>query len=151
VTEEVSLMSGTAPLAMIIVSLASSLAVGSVLEVRAVDEEFTRAASVLAEEVGGAGFLSLAEVEDSLVARIVSLEVTLESKIVAGVGVMVDDTVEAATLLSVVVETGVATAEVEDVRPFKEAVEVAEVIEAGITSVALVAEGLDLVMIKEVS
>jgi len=128
VTEEaVSLMSGTAPLIVV------SLAVGSVLEVRAVDEEFTRAASVLAEEVGGAGFLSL------------------ESKIVAGVGVMVDDTVEAATLLSVVVETGVATAEVEDVRPFKEAVEVAEVIEAGITSVALVAEGLDLVMIKEVS
>ena len=149
VTEEaVSLMSGTAP------SIVVSLAVGSVLEVRAVDEEFTRAASVLAEEVGGAGFLSLAEVEDSLVARIVSLKVTLESKIAAGVGIMVDDIVEATTLLSVVVETGVVTAEGADVGLLEVAVEVAELIEevvaAGMTSIALLVEVLDLVMVKEV-
>ena len=149
VTEEaVSLMLGTAPLIVV------SLAVGSVLEVRAVDEEFTRAASVLAEEVGGAGFLSLAEVEDSLVARIASLKVTLESKIVAGVGVMVDDIVEATTLLSVVVETGVVTAEGADVGLLEVAVEVAELIEevvaAGMTSIALLVEVLDLVMVKEV-
>ena len=149
VTEEaVSLMLGTAPLIVV------SLAVGSVLEVRAVDEEFTRAASVLAEEVGGAGFLSLAEVEDSLVARIVSLKVTLESKIAAGVGIMVDDIVEATTLLSVVVETGVVTAEGADVGLLEVAVEVAELIEevvaAGMTSIALLVEVLDLVMVKEV-
>jgi len=149
VTEEaVSLMSGTAPLIVV------SLAVGSVLEVRAVDEEFTRAASVLAEEVVGAGFLSLAEVEDSLV---VSLKVTFESKIVAGVGVMVDDIVEATTLLSVVVETGVITAEGADVGVglLEVAVEVAELVEevvaAGMTSIALLVEVLDLVMVKEVS
>ena len=146
--EAVSLMLGTAPLIVV------SLAVGSVLEVRAVDEEFTRAASVLAEEVGGAGFLSLAEVEDSLVARIVSLKVTLESKIAAGVGIMVDDIVEATTLLSVVVETGVVTAEGADVGLLEVAVEVAELIEevvaAGMTSIALLVEVLDLVMVKEV-
>jgi len=45
--------------------------VGGVVEVRAEDEEFTRAASVLAEDVGGAGFSSLTEVEVSLVAEIV--------------------------------------------------------------------------------
>jgi len=44
---------------------------GGVVEVGTVDEEITRAASVLAEEVGGAGFLSLAEVEGSLVAELV--------------------------------------------------------------------------------
>merc|ERR1719495_1213840 len=114
---------------MIIVSLASISVVGSVLAVGSVLEEFTRAASVLAEEVGGAGFLSLAEVEDSLVARIVSLKVTLESKIVAGVGVKVDEIVEATTLLSVVVETGVVTAEGADVGLLEVAVEVAELVE----------------------
>jgi len=106
---------------------------------------------VLAEE-RGAGFLSLAEeVEDSLEAEMVSLKVALESKIVAGVGVMVDDLVEATTLLSGVVETGVATAEGVDVGPLEVAVDVAEVVEAGITSMALVAEVLDLVMVEEVS
>jgi len=142
VTEEAaSLVSGTAPLIVV------SLAVGSVLEVRAVDEEFTRAASVLAEEEGGACFLSLAEVEDSLVAKLV----TLESEIVAGV----DDLVEATTLLSDVVETGVATAEGVDIGPLEIEVEVAEmveeVVEGGTTSMELVAEVLDLVMVKGVS
>jgi len=124
--------------------------VGGVVEVRAEDEEFTRAASVLAEDVGGAGFLSLTEVEVSLVAEIVSLKVTLESEIVAGAGVIVDDLVEATTLLSDVVEAGVATAEGVDVGPFEISVEVAdvvEVVEAGITS--LVAEPFDLVMVKK--
>jgi len=101
-----------------------------VVEVVAVDEEFTRAASVLAE-VGGAGFLSLAPVEDSLVAEIVPLKVTLESGIVDGVGVMVDELVEVTTLLSDEVEAGVAV--------------------AGITSMALVADVLDLVMVKDIS
>jgi len=103
-----------------------------VVEVVAVDEEFTRAASVLAE-VGGAGFLSLAPVEDSLVAEIVPLKVTLESGIVAGVGVMVDEFVEVTTLLSDEVEASVAVAV------------------AGITSMALVADVLDLVMVKDIS
>ena len=106
---------------------------GDVVEVMTVDEGFTREASVLAEEVRGAGFLSLAEVVDSLVAEIVSLKVILEDE---------------------VVETGVATAAGVNVGPFEVAVKVAEVVEeevgAVLISLALVAEGLDLVMVKEV-
>jgi len=121
-------------------------------EVGAVDEEFTREASV-PTGAGGAGFLSLAEVEDSLVAEIVSL-VTLNSEVVAGAGVIVDDLEEVTTLLADEVETGVATEGV-DVGPLEVAVEVtvedAEMVEVGTTSEALVAEVLDLVMVKEVS
>jgi len=80
-----------------------------VVEVGTVDEEFTREASVLAEEVGEAGLLSLAEVKDE-VTELVLLVVTLESETVDGVGVIVDGLVEATTLLSDVVETGVAAA-----------------------------------------
>jgi len=126
--------------------------VGGVVEVGVVDEGFTREASVLAEEVGEAAFLSLAEVKGE-VAELVLLVVTLESKIVAGVGVIVDDLVEATTLLSDVVETGVAIEGV-DVGPLEVAVEVEVVIEeveAGIASLTLVAEVLNLVMVKEVS
>ena len=141
-------------MAMTTVSLASILSVGGVVDVGAVDEEFTGEASVLAEEVGGADFLSLAEVKGSLVAEIVSLRVTLESEIVAGLGVVVDDLAEATALLSDVVETGVATAEGVDVGPLEIAVEVAEVVEEvvddEIASMALVAEVLDLVMVKEI-
>ena len=148
-------MLGTALLT--VVSLASILSVGSVVEVGTVDEEFTRAASVLVEEVGGASFLSWAEVEGSLVAECESLKVTLASEIEAGV-VLVDDLMEATTLLSDVVETVVVTAEGVDVRPLEVADKgeevvaemVEEVVEAGITSMALVAEIFDLVMIKEV-
>jgi len=111
---------------------------------------------VLAEEVGGTGFLSLAEVVDSLVAELVSLKVTLESGTVAGEWVMVDGIVEATTLLADAVEPGEATAAGVDVRPFEVTVEVAEVVEAieevveaGLTSKALVAEVL--VMVKEIS
>jgi len=108
---------------------------------------------VLAEEVGGAGFLSLAEVVNSLVA--VPLEVTLESGTVAGEGVMVDDIVEATTMLADAVETGEATAAGVDVGPFEVTDDVTEVVEemveAGLTSRALVAEVLDLVMVKEIS
>jgi len=124
-----------------------------VVEDGTVDEEFTREASVLAEEVGEAGFLSLAEVKGE-VAEFVLLVVTLESEIVAGVKVIVDDIVEATTLLSDVVETGVAAAEGVNVGPLEVAVEVEvveEVVEAGIASLTLVAEVLDLVMVKEVS
>jgi len=124
-----------------------------VFEVGTVDEEFTREASVLADEVGEAEFLSLAEVKGE-VAELVLLVVALESEVVAGVGVIVDDLVEATTLLSDVVETGVATAEGEDVGPLEIAVEievVEEVVEAGIASLTLVAEVLDFVMVKEVS
>jgi len=144
-TEEVSLMSGTVPLIFV------SLAVEGVVEDGAVGGEFTRAASVLVDEVKGADFLSLAEVEGSLVAEMASLKV-------AGAGVIVDDLVEATTLLSDELETGVATAAGVDVGPFEVAVEVAEVVEevvevdeAGLTSMALVAEDLDLVMVKEIS
>jgi len=119
--------------------------VGGVVGVGAVDEEFTRAASA-PTGAGGAGFLSFAEVEDSLVAEIVSL-VTLNSEIVAGAGIIVDDLEEVTTLLADVVETGVATAAGVDVRPFKVAVEVAEVVKVGTTSEALVAEVLDLVIV----
>merc|ERR1740131_640331 len=105
---------------MIVVSLASISVVGGVVGVGAVDEEFTRTASV-PTGAGGAGFLSFAEVEDSLVAEIVSL-VTLSSEIVAGAGVIVGDLEEATTLLADVVETGVATAT--DVGPLEIAVEV---------------------------
>jgi len=100
-----------------------------VVEVGTADEEFTREASVPAEEVGEAGFLSLAEVKGE-VAELVLLVVTLESEIVAGVGVIVDDLVEATTLLTDEVETGVATAEGVDFRPLEVAVEV-EVVELG--------------------
>ena len=82
------------------------------------------------------------------------MKVTSESKIVAGVGVMVDDIVEATTLLSVVVETGVVTAEGADVGLLEVAVEVAELVEeivaAGMISIALLVEVLDLVMVKEI-
>jgi len=101
--------------------------------------------------VGEAGILSLAEVKDK-VAELVLLVVTLDSEVVAGVGVIVDDLVEATTLLSDVVETSVAAAEGVDVGPLlKVAVDVAEVVEVGTTSVALVAEVLDLVMVNKVS
>jgi len=145
--EEVFPMSGTVSLIDVF------LAVGGVVEIGSMDEEFTRETSVLAEEVGGAGFLSLAEVVDSLVAELVSLKVNLESGTVAGEGVMVDDIVEATILLSDAVETGEATAAGVDVRPFEVTVEVEEVIvvEAGSTSRALIAEVLDLVMVKEIS
>jgi len=144
-TEDVSLMSGTVPLIFV------SLAVEGVVEDGAVGGEFTRAASVLVDEVEGADFLSLAEVEGSSVAEMALLKV-------AGAGVIVDDLVEATTLLSDELETGVATAAGVDVGPFEVAVEVAEVVEevvevdeAGLTSMALVAEDLDLVMVKEIS
>jgi len=138
-------MSGTVPLIFV------SLAVEGVVEDGAVGGEFTRAASVLVDEVEGADFLSLAEVEGSSVAEMALLKV-------AGAGVIVDDLVEATTLLSDELETGVATAAGVDVGPFEVAVEVAEVVEevvevdeAGLTSMALVAEDLDLVMVKEIS
>jgi len=113
---------------------------------------------VLAEEVGGAGFLSLTEVVDSLVAELVPLKVTLESGTVAEEGIMVDDTVEATTLLADAIETGEATAAGVDVGPFEVTVEdaevveeaIEEVVEAGLTK-ALVAEVLGLVMVKEIS
>jgi len=124
--------------------------VGGVAKVGALDEGFTREASVLANEVEEAGFLS----RSGEVAELVSLIVTLESEIEAGVGVIVDDLVEATDLLSDVVETGVAATEGVNVGPFEVAVEVEvveEVVEAGIASLTLVAEVLDLVMVKEVS
>ena len=130
----------------------ASLAVGGVVEIGAVDEGFAREVSVLADEVGEAGFLSLAEVKGK-VAELVLLIVTLESEIVAGVGVIVDDLVEATTLLTDEVETGVATAEGVDVGLLEVAVEVEvveEVVEAVIASLMLGAEVLDLVMVKEV-
>jgi len=142
-TEDVSLKSGTVPLIFV------SLAVEGVVDDGTVGGELTRAASVLVDEEG-VDFLSLAEVESSSVAEMALLKV-------AGAGVIVDDLVEATTLLSDELETGVATAAGVDVGPFEVAVEVAEVVEvvevdeAGLTSMALVAEDLDLVMVKEIS
>jgi len=145
-------MSGTASLTVVV------LAVGGVVEIGSMDEEFTREASELAE-VRGAGFLSLTEVVDSLVAELVPLKVTLESGTVAGEGVMVDDTVEVTTMLADAVKPGEDTAAGVDVGPFEVTVEIAEVVEepieevveAGLTSKALVAEVLDLVMVKDIS
>jgi len=143
-TEDVSLKSGTVPLIFV------SLAVEGVVDDGTVGGELTRAASVLVDEEG-VDFLSLAEVESSSVAEMALLKV-------AGAGVIVDDLVEATTLLSDELETGVATAAGVDVGPFEVAVEVAEVVEevvevdeAGLTSMALVAEDLDLVMVREIS
>jgi len=143
-TEDVSLKSGTVPLIFV------SLAVEGVVDDGTVGGELTRAASVLVDEEG-VDFLSLAEVESSSVAEMALLKV-------AGAGVIVDDLVEATTLLSDELETGVATAAGVDVGPFEVAVEVAEVVEevvevdeAELTFMALVAENLDLVMVKEIS
>merc|ERR1719402_98400 len=111
---EVSLMAGTVSLTPSVVSLLDILAV----KAGAVDEDSMGTASVLAEEVGGAGFFSLTEIEVSLRAEtvllitgVVSLEVTLATGIAVEAEVAVEIVLEVATLLADKVETGVAIEE----------------------------------------
>jgi len=133
------------------------LAVGSVVEAEVVDEELMGAGSVLAEEEG-AGFLSLADVEVSLIAEIasmtdgvVSFTVALALGAVVEAEVGVEEVFEVASLLADVVETGVAMTEgvtmAEEVVPFEVTPELTDVVEAGIASMALLTEDFDLVIV----
>jgi len=150
-------MAGTVSLAARVVSLLDILAVGAVVEAGAVEEDSMATASVLAEVVGGAGF-SLAEIEVSLRAEtallmtgVVSLEVTLALGIAVEAEVAVEIVLEVATLFADEVETGVAMEEGMVVEPLEVTPELADVVEAGLASVALLADDLDLVIIREIS
>jgi len=153
---EVSLMAGTASLAAGVVSIADILAVVAVVKAGAEDEDSMGTASVLAEEVGGAGFFSLAVAEVSLMAEsvflitgVVSLEVTLALGIAVEAEVLVEVVLEVATLIADVVETGVAVEEGVVVDSLE--IELADVVEAGLASMALLADDFDLVIIREIS
>jgi len=153
---EVSLMAGTASLAAGVVSIADILAVVAVVKAGAEDEDSMGTASVLAEEVGGAGFFSLAVAEVSLMAEsvflitgVVSLEVTLALGIAVEAEVLVEVVLEVATLIADVVETGVAVEEGVVVDSLE--IELADVVEAGLASMTLLADDFDLVIIREIS
>merc|ERR1719282_190839 len=103
-------------------------------------------ASVLAEVVGGAGFLFLAVAEVLLMTGIVSLEVTLALGI--AVEVAVEVVLEMATLIADVVETGVAVEEGVVVDSLER--ELADVVEAGLASMALLADDFALIIIREI-
>ena len=152
---EVSLMAGTVSLAARVVSIADILAVGAVVKAGAEDEDSMGTASVLAEEVGGAGFFSLAVAEVSLMAEsvflitgVVSLEVTLALGIAVEAEVLVEVVLEVATLIADVVETGVAVEEGVVVDSLE--IELADVVEAGLASMTLLADDFDLVIIREI-
>jgi len=149
-------MAGRVSLAARVVSIADILAVGAVVKAGAVDEDSMGTASVLAEEVGGAGFFSLAVAEVSLMAEsvflitgVVSLEVTLALGIAVEAEVLVEVVLEVATLIADVVETGVAVEEGVVVDSLE--IELADVVEAGLASMALLADDFDLVIIREIS
>jgi len=155
---EVSLMAGTVSLAARVVSLLDILAVGAVVKAGAVDEDSVGTASVLAEEVGGAGFFSSSKIEVSLRAEtallmtgVVSLEVTLALGIAVEAEVAVEEVIEVATLLADEVETGVAIEEGVVVELLEVATELADVVEAELASMALLADEFNLVIIKEIS
>jgi len=127
-----------------------------VVDAEVVDEESMGAASVLAEE--GAGFLSLADVEVSLLAEMVSMTdgvvsstdpLTLGTVAEAEVGV--EEVLEVASILADVVETGVAMTEgitmAEVLVPLEVTTKLTDVVEAGIASMALLAEDLDFGMV----
>ena len=139
-----------------VVPLAAILAVGSVVEAEVVVKELMEAASVVAEEEG-AGSLSLAEVEVSLIAGVVSMtDGVMSSSVALAMGpvveadVGVEEVFEVASLLADVVETGVAMTEgatmAEEVVPFEVTTELTNVVEAGIASMALLTEDFDLVI-----
>jgi len=143
-------------LTVAVVPLADIMAVGAVVEAEIVDKELMGAASVLAEE--GAGFLSLAEVEVSLIAGVVSMPdgvgsstVALSLGTVVEAEVGVEEVFEVASLLADVVEAGVAMTEgvtmAEEVVPFEVTPELTGVVEAGIASMALLTEDFDLVIV----
>jgi len=139
-----------------VVSIADILAVVAVVKAGAEDEDSMGTASVLAEEVGGAGFFSLAVAEVSLMAEteflitgVVSLEVTLALGIAVEAEVLVEVVLEVATLIADVVETGVAVEEGVVVDSLE--IELPDVVEAGLASMALLADNFDLVIFKEIS
>jgi len=138
------------------VSIADILAVVAVVKAGAEDEDSMGTASVLAEEVGGAGFFSLAVAEVSLMAEmvllitgVVSLEVTLALGIAVESEVSVEVVLEVAPLIADVVETGVAVEEGVVVDSLE--IELADVVEAGLASMTLLADDFDLVIIREIS
>jgi len=149
-------MEGTVSLAARVVSIADILAVVAVVKAGAEDEDSMGTASVLAEEVGGAGFFSLAVAEVSLMAEtvflmtgVVSMEVTLVLGIVVEAEVLVEIVLEVATLTADVVETGAA--EKEGVVVDSLEIELADVVEARLASIALLADDFDLVIIRDIS
>ena len=138
-----------------VVSIADILAVVAVVKAGAEDEDSMGTASVLAEVVGGAGFFSLAVAEVSLMAEsvflitgVVSLEVTLALGIAVEAEVLVEVVLEVATLIADVVETGVAVEEGVVVDSLE--IELADVVEAGLASMTLLADDFDLVIIREI-
>jgi len=149
-------MEGTVSLAARVVSIADILAVVAVVKAGAEDEDSMGTASVLAEEVGGAGFFSLAVAEVSLMAEsvflitgVVSLEVTLALGIAVEAEVLVEVVLEVATLIADVVETGVAVEEGVVVDSMEK--ELSDVVEAGLASIALLTDDFDLVILTEIS
>jgi len=132
-------------LAARVVSIADILAVEAVVKAGAEDEDSMGTASVLAEEVGGAGFFSLV----SLMAESVFLEVTLALGIAVEAEVLVEVVLEVATLIADVVETGVAVEEGVVVDSLE--IELPNVVEVGLASMALLADNFDLVIFKEIS
>jgi len=149
-------MAGTVSLAARVVSIEDILAVVAVVKAGAEDEDSMGTASVLAEVVGRAGFFSLAVAEVSLMAEsvflitgVVSLEVTLALGIAVEAEVLVEVVLEVATLIADVVETGVAVEEGVVVDSLE--IELADVVEAGLASMTLLADDFDLVIIREIS
>jgi len=149
-------MAGRVSLAARVMSIADILAVEAVVKAGAVDEDSMGTASVLAEVLGRAGFFSLAVAEVSLMAEsvllmtgVVSLEVTLELGIAVEAEVLVEVVLKVATLIADVVETGVAVEEGVVVDSLE--IELADVVEAGLASMTLLADDFDLVIIREIS
>jgi len=149
-------MAGRVSLAARVVAMADILSVVTVVKAGAEDEDSIETASVLAEEVGGAGFFSLAIAEVSLMAEmvllitgVVPLEVTLALGIAVEAEVLAEVVLEVATLIADVVETGVAVEEGVVVDSLE--MELSDVVEAGLASMALLADDFDLVIVREIS
>jgi len=149
-------MAGRVSLAARVVAMADILSVVTVVKAGAEDEDSIETASVLAEEVGGAGFFSLAIAEVSLMAEmvllitgVVPLEVTLALGIAVEAEVLAEVVLEVATLIADVVETGVAVEEGVVVDSLE--IELPNVVEVGLASMALLADNFDLVIFKEIS
>ena len=79
---------------------------------------------------------------------VVSLEVTLALGIAVEAEVLVEVVLEVATLIADVVETGVAVEEGVVVDSLE--IELADVVEAGLASMTLLADDFDLVIIREI-
>ena len=139
-------------LAVSVVSLVDILAVGAVVEVEVRDVELMGAASVLVGE--GAGFLSLADAEDSLIAEIVSMidgvvssTVALAKGTVVEAEVEVEEVLEALSLLADGVETDGAMTEV--LVPLEVTPELTGMVVFEVASMALLTEDFDLVIVRK--